>query len=325
MTLAAGSTAAFVASLMNNGTIAGSGAINGNISGSGTVSPGLSTGILTVNGAFADSGPLAIELNGPAVGTQYDQLKVNGTVTLSGPLTVTLGYAPAIGTSFRIIDNDGSDPINGTFNGLLEGATFTVNGAIFQISYIGGTGNDVVVTRFNPNAPHVAQVIVGDGAAQRSSVNQLKVVFDRIISYTDSPEKAFKLQKIVGGLPVGNVGILVTTVTVGNHSEVTLTFTSDTTFGSLNDGRYRLNVIGERIVSNGAPMESDYVLNFHRMYGDTNGDARIDIADFGLFSTTYGKQVGDPGYFGYFDFNGDGRIDAADFGQFSVRMFTKLP
>ena len=43
------------------------------------------------------------------------------------------------------------------------------------------------------------------------------------------------------------------------------------------------------------------------------------------FSTTYGKQVGDPAYLGYFDFNGDGHIDSADFGQFSLRMFTTLP
>ena len=47
---------------------------------------------------------------------------------------------------FLLIDNDGTDPVVGTFAGLPEGATFTVAGVPLQISYVAGTGNDVVVT-----------------------------------------------------------------------------------------------------------------------------------------------------------------------------------
>ena len=50
------------------------------------------------------------------------------------------------GETFLIIDNDGSDPIQGTFNGLAEGTIFLADNHLFQISYQGGTGNDLVLT-----------------------------------------------------------------------------------------------------------------------------------------------------------------------------------
>ena len=76
-----------------------------------------------------------------------DQVQVTGSVTVSGPLTVDiLSGAPAAGQTITIIDNDGADPVSGTFAGLPEGATFAVGSASFVISYHGGDGNDVVIT-----------------------------------------------------------------------------------------------------------------------------------------------------------------------------------
>jgi hypothetical protein len=140
-----------------------------------------------------------------------------------------------------------------------------------------------------------------------------------------SPSAAFRLEKIVNGLPVGNVGINVTTTVVSGHTEATLTFISDTQFGSLVDGRYRLTVLASQVHVGGIPMAADHLTNFHRYYGDANGDSQVDIADFGLFSSTYGLSAGQTGYLGYFDFNNDGVIDIADFGQLSIRIFVPLP
>src|SRR5439155_3690803 len=50
------------------------------------------------------------------------------------------------GDSFVIIDNGGPDPLHGTFNGLAEGAVLNVGGSAFQITYAGGSGNDVALT-----------------------------------------------------------------------------------------------------------------------------------------------------------------------------------
>jgi hypothetical protein len=59
-----------------------------------------------------------------------------------------------------------------------------------------------------------------------------------------------------------------------------------------------------------------------RFYGDINGDRHIDIADFGVFSTSIFNPAN---YNAALDFNNDGHIDIADFGQFATRLFTLLP
>src|SRR5262249_20734986 len=61
-------------------------------------------------------------------------------------LDLALGFTPARGNTFTIIDNTGTAPVSGTFARLPEGGTTTVNGTTFRISYVGGTGNDVVLT-----------------------------------------------------------------------------------------------------------------------------------------------------------------------------------
>jgi hypothetical protein len=51
----------------------------------------------------------------------------------------------------------------------------------------------------------------------------------------------------------------------------------------------------------------------------------VDIADFGLFSSTYNLAAGQTGFIAAFDYNNDGHVDILDFGQFSIRIFTILP
>jgi len=41
----------------------------------------------------------------------------------------------AVGDELFIVENDGTDPVIGTFAGLPEGATFTAGGVTFQIFY----------------------------------------------------------------------------------------------------------------------------------------------------------------------------------------------
>ncbi|MDP9403998.1 MAG: Ig-like domain repeat protein [Actinomycetota bacterium] len=105
----------------------------------------LSAGDVTL----ADGSRFSLDLNGTKPGTGYDQLDVVGKVNLGGAtLDVSLGFDPALGDSFIIINNDGDDPVVGTFAGLREKAIFSVSERRFQITYMGGgNGNDVVLTR----------------------------------------------------------------------------------------------------------------------------------------------------------------------------------
>jgi len=138
-------------SVSSGATLRGSGSVtNLVISSGGTLSPGNATGVFTVNGNLQmNSGStLAVEINGATAGTGYDQVVVNGIVSLAGTLVVNHGYTAGQGDSYTIITNDMADAIMGTFSGLPEGATLTAggNGTVLTASYIGGTGNDFTLT-----------------------------------------------------------------------------------------------------------------------------------------------------------------------------------
>jgi hypothetical protein len=139
---------------VNAGVLGGTGTMGAITVNSGaTLAPGASTGVLHVAGdlTLALGANYLVELNGTGLGTHYDQTSVGGAVSLDGAtLTLALGFAPVPGTLFTVIDNDGFDAISGIFAGLPEGATFTADAQSFTISYVGGTGNDVVVTAVVP-------------------------------------------------------------------------------------------------------------------------------------------------------------------------------
>jgi hypothetical protein len=132
--------------------------------GSGaTVSPGLgagNTGTLSVSSDFslASDSHLALNLNGTAAGTGYDQVVVaSGNVSLAGDLAGSaLTFAPANFTDvFYVILNNGVGTTTGTLGGVAEGGSIFIGPQEFQISYtsdfggagftIGGAGNDVAL------------------------------------------------------------------------------------------------------------------------------------------------------------------------------------
>ncbi|MCY2987135.1 MAG: autotransporter-associated beta strand repeat-containing protein, partial [Planctomycetota bacterium] len=156
--------------LSGNGTV---GAITMNTTG--TVSPGNGTGNGTGSTGILHSGTVTwnantafrVEVNGNTPGTDHDQLQVAGNVSL-GDATLTLSravnYVPTGTGVLVIIDNDGSDVVGGTFQGLAEGAAVTLPGdafPVFTISYVGGDGNDVVLNRRVPTGIYVDDAWAG--------------------------------------------------------------------------------------------------------------------------------------------------------------------
>jgi fibronectin-binding autotransporter adhesin len=141
------------------------------ISTGGTLAPGNSPGILSIvnttpgTGAastlsLASGSSMSVELNGLTAGTQYDRVNVTGTVDVSGAsLAVSLGFTPALADEFIIVQNDGADAVTGTLftavngspltnngNGTWTTGTTDVNGVFYTVNYLGGDGNDVVLT-----------------------------------------------------------------------------------------------------------------------------------------------------------------------------------
>ena len=191
--------------------------------------------------------------------------------------------------------------------------------------------------------PRVGGTAINAGQAntvQRSRVTSLQVTFSTQVTFATTPGAAFTLTRNSDSVPVT---FTATANVVGGVTVVTLDGFGGaaTNFGSLADGRYTLTALAGQITFNGVQLDGNgdgtpgdnYVLTsppasatgIFRIFGDANGDARVDVADLGLFAGTYLKTSVDVGYLAYFDFNGDNRIDVTDLGQFASRYLTTLP
>ena len=134
------------------------GVISGDITGGdfnvyGVVSPGNNSisKITAITFALMESSVYKMKILNK---DHYDQIDVSyGAGLANGRLDLTYLEGGVIkkGDTFTIINNRGTSPIDGSamFKDLPEGAEVTVGGAIFKISYVGGDGNDVVLTALN--------------------------------------------------------------------------------------------------------------------------------------------------------------------------------
>jgi hypothetical protein len=157
--------------------------------------------------AFSTGSSYVVQLNGGAAGSGYDQLDVTGTVNLNGATLVpSLGFTPSPGERFVIINNDGDDPVSGTFTGLPQGAVVRIGGLAFRIYYDGGDGNDVELVRNTP--PVVA--VPGDQTAYQNVDLPLGSIR---VGDPDDTNLTFTLQVSHGALTLGTVAGL----TVGGN------------------------------------------------------------------------------------------------------------
>ena len=122
----------------------------------GVVSPGNSPGRITVRQdiTLSTGSIFKAEIKNSS---EYDQIAVKSgnesSVYIDGSilnLSLLDGADIKKGDTFTIIDFQKSGTaINGTFKDLPEGTKIVVGDAVFSISYVGGDGNDVVLTALN--------------------------------------------------------------------------------------------------------------------------------------------------------------------------------
>ncbi|MFL5328179.1 MAG: beta strand repeat-containing protein, partial [Gemmataceae bacterium] len=327
------------------GTLGGTGSVGSvTVSGTGKVTPGSSPGKLSTSSVTFNTGStFVVELNGTNPGTQYDQLAVTGSVDLgSATLQVSLGYAPAPGQVFKIIDNDTtSDAVTSTFNGYAEGSIVAVGPYHFSISYVGGDGNDVTLTALTP--PTVTSLVLDNGVGgtlygvdatvQRSEVRRLIVTFSSPVTFTGNVADAFKLHRNqANSISTGpNVDVtLVANPVTGTTNSVTITFANplagsiadavDDTL-SLVNGYYDLTIDASKVVGTGGGLNGSGAApgtnyqqtgtlanKFFRAFGDATGDGSIDQNDYLLFRNTISSGP-NPN----FDFQNSGDVDQEDY------------
>ncbi len=179
----------------------------------------------------------------------------------------------------------------------------------------GGESAAAEETEATPNSlPAVSAFEINSGAGQRSMLTTLRVTFNHLVNVAGG---AFVLTDLAGQ-PIPNVTLSPTIGAVSGQTVADIVFSGSAIIGgSLPDGRYRLRVLAGAITNQSPPnaaMTADATVEFHRFFGDFDGDANVAAGDFIQFRLAFG------GTSVIFDFDGDGAVAASDFIQFRLRF-----
>lgn len=149
-----GEVSAVTILLEGNGLLTGNGQVTtiADVQVRGRVEPGISPGVLTINGPYSQltGGTLAVEIGGTTVGTEYDQLAINGAASLGGDLEISLldlgggTFYPTTTDTFAVLT---SSTLINPLDNVANGARLTTSNSLgsFQVNY--GPGSS-----FDPNA-----------------------------------------------------------------------------------------------------------------------------------------------------------------------------
>jgi hypothetical protein len=265
------------------------------------------TATLNSNGSFSasfDTHALAVTSGGYTISFTYAGDSNDGSATASSTLTVTpapltitptAGQSKVYGAAVPNLTYSPSGFVNGDSASLLQGAlgtTATASSPVGTYPFTLGTvtaGANYTLA-LGPNSPTFAVVAasitvqsvqVNDGSAQRSMVDYL------MVTLSGGVVGAFSLADGSGKVLSG----IVVNVTAAGTQMIKLTFSNapggnSIIGGSLPDGRYQL-LYNAQAVQGG---------NFFRLFGDCNGDGKVDSTDAAAFLAAYRSFQGQANY-----------------------------
>ncbi len=180
-------------------------------------------------------------------------------------------------------------------------------------------------------------LVVGNGELGRSSLDQLVVEFDGIVTLGTTPFEVIKR-----GADGGSVDFTATVDNSSGSSIVTLAFSGGfvEASGSLVDGNYQLTMFGDQIqTANGQHFDANgdgiaggnFVFgdsatdNFFRLYGDTDINRIVNVFDLLTLRQSWQAELGDENYHPGLDSNGDEKIDVFDLLAFRQNWLEEMP
>ena len=136
---------------LSRGLLGGTGSVGAVTATGGTVAPGVAgaPGTLTTAGlSLAAASTFSTVVTGATAGTQYSSLVSTGPVSLGGAtLSVVDTTFKPNGVTLDVINNTSGSATAGTFAGLPQGSTLSVDGVTTTVTYAGAsTGHDVELT-----------------------------------------------------------------------------------------------------------------------------------------------------------------------------------
>jgi autotransporter-associated beta strand protein len=321
-------------------TLGGFGTV-GNVSslgtGSGTINPGNGStdATFTVGNFGLGAGTLLLNIDGTS---SFDSVMVNGsTINLTGT-SLSLAITPANihgGDQYSILSNPNGDAYAGSFVGASEGATVTVGGLTFKITYAGGAGHDVVLTAqssgativggfpaLNANPHNLPQYAYIAHTGQHSMVESVVYSFSSPVTlsrsdFTITNKGAafigtnFFTAYVPDLVVTGSDSNTLWTVTFANHvvSGVEQDDGVNDSTHSIGDGKYEL-------VLNNAANSLNNTYDFYRLLGDVDHAGIVDGGNFQAFITAFNQTPGTALYLGADDFDGgylNPTVNGADF------------
>ena len=251
--------------------------INLNNSGNGVLSPGESPGIVVLNGNYTQgsSAQLYMELGGMNANNpvQYDQLIVNGTLSLSGSLKVVKygGFEPVGGAVFKILSFEN---ISGTFSEVK--LPRLDRGLEWDSSKLYTEG---VITVLD-NSPWTVKGIIDEGSTQAiTQFNSVTIPVPLYIGVTSN-----------GMLNISNEGALTTNrvvLGVNNTGDGNLSILG----GSLLNATENM-IIGDRGIGEVSLSNSKIYSKMMGIGQKENAKGEIIIEDNGLLDLTQVLQIG---------------------------------
>lgn len=280
----------------------------------------VSTPVVAVDDAYtiAEDGILTVAMPG---------LIGNDLVGSMGPIGVDVtpefSPTPANGTVTQW-------NVNGSFT-YVPDANFTGTDS-FQYRVTGGDGTSDVgmVTITVTNQLEIDAVRISEDPVDRdpvlghSIIDVIRVQFDGTAIVE---ETAFVIEQDNGGsfqaVPIAPLDV---TTDAGGVTTVEIRFVSDSpglvnAFGSLENGTYRMQILGDRIRDTSAVqigMQPNVTDGFFAKYGNFDGIGLVGLSDFAEFRSAFGtnRADNDEAFVDGIDYDRDGRIGLSDFAAF---------
>jgi YD repeat-containing protein len=168
----------------------------------------------------------------------------------------------------------------------------------------------------------VAEITTNDGAAQRSTLQQIAVRFTQDI-WTEAAEQSVQIVQQTTSSDTESTVVPLAPERFAYDSS-TYTLAVDLTGLIQQDAHYRLllDTTGIRAATarnsqlndtDVYPEDGIYTHEFHRLLGDFTGDDTVDSEDYDLLRNLLPSRLGDGIYDPVFDLDDDGRIDTRDY------------